>query len=61
MIAERIGWEHSLTILKDKIRVVRPLYVVWILLTAEPPNPTCYLDLYQPLLLCCPLSDSDDF
>lgn len=27
VIAERIGWEHSLTILKDRIRVIRPEYV----------------------------------
>jgi transposase len=26
VIAERIGWEHSLTILKDRIRVIRPEY-----------------------------------
>ena len=26
VIAERLGWEHSLTILKDKIREIRPLY-----------------------------------
>ncbi len=26
VVAERIGWEHSLTILKDKIRQIRPLY-----------------------------------
>lgn len=26
VIAERIGWEHSLTILKDRIRQVRPEY-----------------------------------
>ena len=27
VIAERIGWEHSLTILKDRVRVLRPYYV----------------------------------
>lgn len=27
VIAERIGWEHSLTILKDRIRLIRPEYV----------------------------------
>ena len=27
VIAERIGWEHSMTILKDRIRQLRPLYV----------------------------------
>lgn len=26
VIAERIGWEHSLTILKDRVRDLRPLY-----------------------------------
>jgi transposase len=26
VIAERIGWEHSITILKDRVRVLRPLY-----------------------------------
>ena len=26
VIAERIGWEHSLTILKDRIRQIRPEY-----------------------------------
>ena len=29
--AERIGWEHSLTVLKDRIRELRPLYL--------PPDP----------------------
>lgn len=27
VIAERIGWEHSMTVLKDKERELRPLYV----------------------------------
>lgn len=27
VIAERIGWEHSMTTLKDRIRVIRPEYV----------------------------------
>lgn len=27
VIAERIGWEHSITILKDRIRQIRPEYV----------------------------------
>ena len=31
VIAERIGWSHSLTILKDRIRELRPLYL--------PPDP----------------------
>ncbi len=26
VIAERIGWEHSITILKDRIRQIRPQY-----------------------------------
>lgn len=26
VIAERLGWEHSLTILKDRVRELRPLY-----------------------------------
>lgn len=26
VIAERIGWEHSLTILKDRVRLIRPEY-----------------------------------
>ena len=31
VIAERIGWDHSLTILKDRVRVLRPLFT--------PPDP----------------------
>jgi transposase len=27
VIAERIGWDHSITILKDRVRVLRPEYV----------------------------------
>jgi hypothetical protein len=27
VIAERIGWEHSITILKDRVRALRPAYV----------------------------------
>jgi transcriptional regulator with XRE-family HTH domain len=27
VIAERIGWEHSMTILKDRVRQLRPLFV----------------------------------
>ncbi|WP_326491042.1 IS21 family transposase [Agromyces marinus] len=27
VIAERIGWEHSITILKDRLRMIRPEYV----------------------------------
>ena len=26
VIAEQIGWEHSITILKDRVRGLRPLY-----------------------------------
>lgn len=26
VIAERLGWEHSITILKDRVRELRPLY-----------------------------------
>lgn len=28
VIAERIGWEHSITILKDRVRQIRPEYAV---------------------------------
>ena len=31
VIAERIGWEHGLTVLKDRVRVLRPYYL--------PPDP----------------------
>lgn len=31
VIAQRIGWEHSLTVLKDRVRVLRPFYL--------PPDP----------------------
>jgi hypothetical protein len=27
VIAERICWEHSLTVLKDRVRVLRPLFI----------------------------------
>jgi transposase len=50
VIAERIGWPHGMTILKDRVRELRPLF--------RPPDPcqrTCYLpgelaqwDLWQP-------------
>jgi transposase len=39
VIAERIGWEHSLTVLKDRVRVLRPLFV-----SPDPVSRT----LYQP-------------
>jgi hypothetical protein len=31
VIAERIGWQHSLTVLKDRVRELRPVYL--------PPDP----------------------
>ena len=31
VIAERIGWTHSLTVLKDRVRGLRPLFL--------PPDP----------------------
>lgn len=31
VIAQRIGWEHSLTVLKDLVRVLRPYHL--------PPDP----------------------
>ena len=31
VIAERVGWERSLTVLKDRVRLLRPQYV--------PPDP----------------------
>lgn len=39
VIAERVGWTHSLTILKDRVRVLRPLFV--------PPDPASRTT-YQP-------------
>ncbi len=39
VIAERIGWTHSLTVLKDRVRELRPLYV--------PPDP-CGRTEYRP-------------
>ncbi|GAB2578744.1 IS21 family transposase [Microlunatus antarcticus] len=38
VIAERIGWTHSLTILKDRVRVLRPLFV-----PPDPASRTTYL------------------
>lgn len=38
VIAERIGWRHSLTILKDRVRELRPLY-----LPPDPAGRTQYL------------------
>ncbi len=37
VIAQRVGWTHSLTILKDRVRVVRPYY-----LPADPATRTSY-------------------
>lgn len=39
VIAERIGWERSLTVLKDRVRELRPLFV--------PPDP-CQRTEYRP-------------
>ena len=39
VIAERIGWEHSLTVLKDRVRELRPLFA--------PPDPASRTT-YQP-------------
>ena len=38
VIAERVGWEHGLTVLKDRIRQLRPLY-----LPADPSSRTTYV------------------
>ena len=38
VIAERIGWAHSLTVLKDRLRVLRPLF-----LPPDPASRTSYL------------------
>jgi transposase len=38
VIAERIGWEHGLTVLKDRVRVLRPVYA-----PADPSSRTTYL------------------
>jgi transposase len=39
VIAERIGWTHSLTVLKDRVRELRPLFL--------PPDP-CGRTEYRP-------------
>jgi transposase len=39
VIAERIGWEHGLTVLKDRVRVLRPYYL--------PPDPASRTE-YDP-------------
>ena len=38
VIAERIGWSHSITILKDRVRVLRPFY-----LPPDPASRTLYV------------------
>lgn len=38
VIAERIGWERSMTVLKDRVRELRPVY-----LPADPASRTTYL------------------
>ena len=38
VIAERIGWQHGLTVLKDRVRELRPLY-----LPPDPSSRTVYL------------------
>ena len=38
VIAERVGWERSLTVLKDRVRVLRPLF-----LPPDPSSRTTYL------------------
>src|SRR3954471_24602506 len=37
VIAERIGWTHSMTVLKDRVRELRPAY-----LPADPSSRTTY-------------------
>jgi transposase len=37
VIAERIGWQHSLTVLKDRVRELRPAY-----LPPDPASRTAY-------------------
>jgi transposase len=37
VIAERIGWEHGLTVLKDRVRLLRPVYA-----PADPASRTTY-------------------
>jgi transposase len=39
VIAERIGWDHSITVLKDRVRVLRPFYL--------PPDPSSRTS-YEP-------------
>src|SRR3954470_10598796 len=47
VIAERIGWTHSLTVLKDRVRVLRPLFV--------PPDPASRTTYSPGELMQCDL------
>jgi transposase len=47
VIAERIGWTHSLTILKDRVRQLRPLFL--------PPDPTDRIEYAPGELAQCDL------
>jgi transposase len=47
VIAERIGWTRSLTVLKDRVRALRPLYV--------PPDPSQRTDYLPGELAQCDL------
>jgi transposase len=47
VIAERVGWARSLTVLKDRVRVLRPLYV--------PPDPSQRTDYLPGELAQCDL------
>src|SRR3954471_664909 len=47
VIAERIGWPHSLTILKDRVRVLRPLFL--------PPDPASRMTYAAGELAQCDL------
>ena len=43
VIAERIGWEQGLTVLKDRVRVLRPCY-----LPPDPAQPSTALVFATP-------------
>jgi transposase len=47
VIAERIGWTRSITVLKDRVRVLRPLYL--------PPDPAQRTDYLQGEVAQCDL------
>jgi transposase len=47
VIAERIGWTHSLTVLKDRVRELRPLFL--------PPDPTDRVEYVPGELAQCDL------